>query len=356
LASAFALPALFAAWPAGKVADRKSATAVTLVGFVLSLAGMGAMILVPGLAILLVASAITGLGNVLLMLGQQTFVARASADGKSDDDFGMLTAAASVGQLVGPPAITFAASLGSATGTMPDTTLGLWACLAFCLLAVPPCLWLWPVERDARAKRKMMTPDGHKFKDVLQTKGLWRSLVVSGAVLVSVDLLYAFVPMWAAEQGIDATTVGLLLALRAGISVISRLGLARLIRRFGRKTILIASMALAVAALVALPLAGVPLGIAVMIGLGVGLGVPQPLTMAWATSLTTRGRFGAVLGLRLTANRLAQVTMPVAVGVVAAPLGALGVFWANGALLLAAIMLIGPMGTEDRAGGADDRP
>jgi predicted MFS family arabinose efflux permease len=239
---------------------------------------------------------------------------------------------------------------------MPDTTLGLWACLAFCLLAVPPCLWLWPVERDARAKRKMMTPDGHKFKDVLQTKGLWRSLVVSGAVLVSVDLLYAFVPMWAAEQGIDATTVGLLLALRAGISVISRLGLARLIRRFGRKTILIASMALAVAALVALPLAGVPLGIAVMIGLGVGLGVPQPLTMAWATSLTTRGRFGAVLGLRLTANRLAQVTMPVAVGVVAAPLGALGVFWANGALLLAAIMLIGPMGTEDRAGGADDRP
>ena len=54
---------------------------------------------------------------------------------------------------------------------------------------------------------------------------MWRSLTVSGAVLVTVDLMYAFVPVWATEQGISATVVGLLLALRAAVSVVSRFGL-----------------------------------------------------------------------------------------------------------------------------------
>jgi hypothetical protein len=36
-------------------------------------------------------------------------------------------------------------------------------------------------------------------------------------------------------------------------------------------------------------------------------------------------------------NRLAQITLPIAVGSFAAPLGVLGIFWANAALLLDAI-------------------
>ena len=47
--------------------------------------------------------------------------------------------------------------------------------------------------------------------------------------------MYAFVPVWATEQNISATAVGLLLALRAAVSVLRRLGLMRLIARFGRK-------------------------------------------------------------------------------------------------------------------------
>ena len=166
---------------------------------------------------------------------------------------------------------------------------------------------------------------------------MWRSLTVSGAVLVTVDLMYAFVPVWAIEQGVSATVVGLLLALRAAVSVISRYGLSRLVARFGRKTLIIASIGAAAAALIALPFTGVWGAIAVMIGLGLGLGIPQPLTMAWVTSLTPPGSHGATLGMRLTSNRLAQITLPLAVGAVAAPLGVLGIFWANAAILLGAI-------------------
>ena len=74
-----------------------------------------------------------------------------------------------------------------------------------------------------------------------------------------------------------------------------------------------------------------------MIGLGLGLGIPQPLTMAWVTSLTPPASHGATLGMRLTSNRLAQITLPLAVGAAAAPLGVLGIFWANAAILLGAI-------------------
>ena len=166
---------------------------------------------------------------------------------------------------------------------------------------------------------------------------MWRSLMVSGAVLVTVDLMYAFVPVWATEQGISATIVGFLLALRAAVSVVSRFGLSRLVARFGRKTLIIASIGAAAAALIALPFVGVWGAVAVMIGLGLGLGIPQPLTMAWVTSLTPPASHGATLGMRLTSNRLAQISLPLAVGAAAAPLGVLGIFWANAAILLGAI-------------------
>ena len=133
---------------------------------------------------------------------------------------------------------------------------------------------------------------------------------------------------------------GLLLALRAAVSVASRVGLTRLIGRFGRKAMLIVSIGAAVLSLAALPLVGPYGAIAVMIGLGLGLGIPQPLTMAWVVSLTASSSHGAVLGLRMTVNRLAQITLPIAVGSFAAPLGVLGIFWANAALLLGAIAVV----------------
>jgi hypothetical protein len=85
-----------------------------------------------------------------------------------------------------------------------------------------------------------------------------------------------------------------------------------------------------------------------MLGLGIGVGIPQPLTMAWVTSLTPSTSHGATLGMRLTSNRLAQITVPLAVGAFASPLGVLGIFWANAGLLLGAIAITVCSGANDR--------
>ncbi|SNT48197.1 hypothetical protein SAMN05421642_12559 [Rhodococcoides kyotonense] len=77
-----------------------------------------------------------------------------------------------------------------------------------------------------------------------------------------------------------------------------------------------------------------------MIGLGLGMGIPQPLTMSWVTSLTPARFHGTTLGLRLTSNRFAQIALPLTVGATVAPLGVLGIFWANAGILLTAMAIM----------------
>jgi MFS family permease len=341
LASSFALPALLAALPAGRLTDRVGGSVVAITGMLISAAGTVAGFALPGQWTLLGAAACIGFGQILIVVGQQTFVAHVSASHSSDAAFGTLTAAASIGQLIGPPTVTILSSLVIFGGqNSPNTTVGLIACVALILLATPAYFVIRPTDRALKAARPTNNENPAPVAQLLKTPGMWRSLTVSGAVLVTVDLMYAFVPVWATERSISATVVGLLLALRAAVSVASRFGLARLIARFGRKTLIIASIGAAALGLIALPFVGVCWAVAVMIGLGLGLGIPQPLTMAWVTSLTPPASHGATLGMRLTSNRLAQITLPLAVGAAAAPLGVLGIFWANAAVLLAAIAIM----------------
>lgn len=355
VASSFALPALLAAIPAGRVSDRVGGTIMAFIGLLVAAGGILSMVLIPGLPAILGCSVVIGLGYLLIMVGQQTFVAHVSARESADKAFGTLTAAGSIGQFVGPPAVTFIASLGAGSvGPAPDTNLGLFLCLAFSVLAMPAFFFLRRTDAGLREGRQRPTEELGDAATTLRTPGLWRSLVVSGAVLVTMDLMYAFVPVWATEAGISVAAVGLLLALRAAVSVLSRFGLKRLIDTFGRKATLVTSIAAAAAALAALPLSNAYGAIAVMVGLGIGLGIPQPLTMAWVVSLTHPSRHGAVLGLRLMVNRLAQLSLPLAVGTLAAPLGVLGIFWSNAALLLGAIAVAS--GADVTGAGKDPGP
>ena len=345
IAASFAAPALIMSMPLGRVADRWGGARLSFVGIGVAFAGALGVLLMPGLWWLIASSALVGLGHVGIMIGQQTLVAATSRDGSTDAAFGNLTAAASVGQLIGPPVVTAAAAWGlfTATGSTTDTTSGIIASSVFLLLALPMFVVLHrvvvhrapPVDPTVPRPRLMRTP------------GLWRSLVVSGAVLVTVDLLYAFIPAWAVDRGISVTTVGLLLAVRAIVSVVTRIGLSRLVSTFGRKDpdhrLRARCSGRVVCAAVRRP----------------GRGVrrhdrsrPRPRHPPAADHVLGRpphrpGQHGAVLGLRMSSNRLAQITLPIAVGAVAAPFGASGVFIANAALLVAALFSLPRTGLDD---------
>jgi hypothetical protein len=93
-----------------------------------------------------------------------------------------------------------------------------------------------------------------------------------------------------------------------------------------------------------------------MIGLGLGLGIPQPLTMSWVVALTKPSLHGAALGLRMTVNQLAQIGLPLGVGAVAAPLGVVGIFWANAAILAGAIAIVAGSETGPAAPAGETAP
>lgn len=163
------------------------------------------------------------------------------------------------------------------------------------------------------------------------TRGMGSTLVAGGLVLAALDLLFVFLPAWADDRGIAVTTVGSLLALRAAVTLLVRLVVDRMVRLMGRRMSMTLSIAGAGVGLAVLPLVNLPGAVALMVLLGLGLGVAQPLTMSWVADAARPGTHGAAMGLRLTANRLAQTVLPLGVGVVSS--GEAGVFWAAGGLL-----------------------
>jgi MFS family permease len=132
-----------------------------------------------------------------------------------------------------------------------------------------------------------------------------------------------------------------MLTTRAVFSMGSRLGLGQMSRKLGRMRLLVFSLALSTAALCA---AALPMPVwllfVVMAVLGLGLGIGQPLTMSWLSAQAPAGQRGRALALRLAGNRVGQVVLPSAIGVVAAGLGAGGVFLASAVVVGGTLVLL----------------
>jgi len=152
--------------------------------------------------------------------------------------------------------------------------------------------------------------------------------------LAAVDISVVYLPALGAELGLSAAVIGVMLVLRAGASMVSRLFLGRLSARIGRRRLLVGSTlaAASATALVPLPLP-LPILAVVVIVMGLGLGTGQPITMAWLAEASPPGMRGRSMSLRLVGNRAGQLIIPSAVGLVAASLGAAGVLWVTAATL-----------------------
>jgi MFS family permease len=158
--------------------------------------------------------------------------------------------------------------------------------------------------------------------------------VISCVVLAAVDISLVFLPALGADRGLASGFVGLLLVLRAVASMGSRLFLGRLVALTGRKRLMIISVTLSAATMIAvtIPMPEALIAVVVVL-LGLGLGVGQPLTMSWLAESAPAGLRGRAMSLRLTGNRLGQVVIPSVVGLVAVSVGAAGVLWATAAAL-----------------------
>lgn len=336
--AAYALLPLVIAVSLGRFTDRAARIAwiaglgsVILAVGSLFLAGSGGLL---GLAL---ASTVVGVGHLLCMVSAQALIARYSRPEHLDRDFGWFTAAASLGQLAGP--LISGAILADASGAelLSATSTALLVAGVVAALGVLPLIplaRLRPMRRTAEQRAAPPVPT----RDLLRRRRMPSALFTSLALLTAVDILTAYLPLIAESRGLSPMLVGVLLSMRAGASLLSRLTLPWMRRRWSRRALVVTSTAVAAVALtlVALPLGGFAVLAAVLVVGGFLLGLGQPLTMAQVTTLAPEGARGAALALRIWGNRVGQVAVPAAAAGVAGAVGAPGALLFSAAILLAA--------------------
>lgn len=352
LAASYAVFPLLLALPIGGLVDRLGERRLMAIGAAVVL-GCSAFLLFWGtsVAALVAGTALLGAGQLACVVGQQAVVANNAASSRLDSAFGYLTFAASLGQALGPLAISV---VGGAT-VHPNTE-------AIFILSVGMSLVLFLTTfvisrkvsgisrkvsgRTNRAKARN-APKGGAIA-LLRTPGVARALATSATVLAVVDLTVVYLPALGAERGLTAATVGLMLTVRALFSMVSRIGLGSMSRKLGRMKLLVLSLAIST---VALAVAAIPMSawllFVVMAFLGLGLGIGQPLTMSWLSAQAPAGQRGRALALRLAGNRVGQVVLPSAIGVVAVGMGAAGVFLASAVAVGGTMLLLRGVRLDD---------
>jgi MFS family permease len=339
------LPVAIALW-LGRMSDRRtSLKGITVAGTLLLAAGPFLLSAAPSLLLVSLASAVLGIGHLCFTIAGQSAIARFVPPDRMDAAFGWFTAAFSLGQLIGPLVAGLAmGSAGDATldARLTEANTALILAGAVSILAIPVALGASAKKcPSAQGKFAAVQPTASKTKSMAHLLGVptvKTNMFASLALLATTDIIVAFLPLLGEQNSIAPIGIGVLLAIRAAASISSRLLLSIMLSRWSRTGLITASLAGAGITLAVLPwvfeyyaLAAVLLAI-----VGFFLGMGQPITMTLITRAVPADARGAALALRLLGNRLGQVALPIAAGLLAALSGPGGALWMSAAVLCAA--------------------
>lgn len=342
------LPMVLVMW-LGRLTDRVHELRTMVLAGALLL-GLGAVALgaAPNVALVAVASALLGVGHLVFTIAGQSSIARHARDEQLDQAFGWFTAAFSAGQLAGP--LLAGALLGSGHDVasperVADITLALWIGAGLSFLAVPVALVRAGTGSPRAGARGAARKDGDAapratLRQILGVRGIPSHMLAALSLLAMIDILTAFLPLVGERAGVSPAWVGVLLAVRGGASILSRIFLPWFARHVERRTLLLVSLYGAGLALALPPVViAVPWLAAVLLFVGgFCLGLGQPVTMTLISMSVPDAWRGSALAARLMGNRVGQVAMPLLAGLVAAPLGPAGAIWFTcGVLLLSGL-------------------
>jgi MFS family permease len=289
-----------------------------------------ALIFANSIFTLAIATALAGISHLACMVGGQSMVALRAPREKYDKYFGYYTFSASVGHLIGP---LVAALVAGSDGTLPKSTSN-----AFLLGTVLCVIALLPV-----IKWRNENPSVQGYSDqgtysaalsLMKKPGIFAAIYVSLAISSVADVLVVFLPLFGTENNFSPYAIGIILAIRAGTTMISRFFLGRLSNRFSTYQLLMVSTSVSVIACGAMAFAKTPLTLGAIVFIaGFSLGIGQPLTMSLVSQKTVANERALAVSARLMGNRFGQFMVPVGAGAIAASAGAGGVFIALSVLL-----------------------
>ena len=327
------LAALFAAFPlvlavyAGKASDRVGVKRPIIGGSIMLALGIATPLVLPGFAGLMLCATLVGLGHIFFHVSIHNLIGAYGAGEARTRNFATFSLGASVSAFIGPSLAGFSID---GLGFLPThAMLAAIAVLPAIIIAVYPKLVppRTPVAHHEQSGGSLA---------LLGNAGLRRTLIMSGVTLTGIELFTFYFPVYGRSIGLTASAIGMVMSSYAVAAFIVRMGMHRASRRFGEIGVLTASLFVAGATYMLVPLVDrAPLLALTAFLLGIGLGCAQPLTILLTYNHAPPGRSGEALGMRLTVNKLTQIAVPLVFGGLGSAFGLLPVFWANGAFLLA---------------------
>ena len=326
------LAAMFAAFPlilavyAGKASDRIGVKRPILAGAAVIAFGIAVPLAVAGIAGLLIAAALIGLGHIFFHVSIHNLIGAYGSGEERTRNFSTFALGASIAAFIGP-------SLGG-------FSIDLWgfrpAHMLLAAIALMPAVVLLAFPRVVPPRGAPSKPEaGAGSLALLADPALRRTLIMSGVTLTGIELFTFYFPVYGRSIGLSASAIGMVMSCYAVAAFLVRMGMPRATRRIGEVGVLTASLFIAGTVYLLVPLVSqAPLLALIAFLLGIGLGCAQPLTIILTYNHAPAGRSGEALGMRLTVNKLTQIVVPLAFGAMGSAFGLIPVFWANGAFLL----------------------
>jgi MFS family permease len=241
-------------------------------------------------------------------------------------NFNLLTIGYSVSTFIGPMIAGF--SIDYAGYARAFLVFALLTLFPIAVLTFYPKLVRVPIHRLERQERRAL--------DLLRDPPLRSVILMSGLMVAGYELFGFYMPVFGHSVGLSASTIGVIMGTYATATFLTRFFLPLLLKRTRPQQVLFSFMLLAAGGFVLMPfLRDVALIMLVSFAVGLGMGVGQPISMTMSFNRSPAGRTGEVTGLRLTANNLARIVIPLTAGALGTAFGMVPVFWMNAANLTA---------------------
>ena len=323
ISATFAIaPILCGLW-IGRFTDRGNDAISVWIGSSITLLACTCFIFLPATAMsLIAANAIFGLGQMFFLTGGQ-IVCERSAAGRDARDlaFGNYMVANALGTALGPMVL----GLLPGSSSIPDTQLLFLICLAGAIATLGAALWMRPSLKTASAKRQEVVIP---VTELLNSPGMLLFIFCSIMTITSQELLAIYMPVLGLERQIEASHIGVALAIRAIATMVARSLYSQAVRLVGRVPLMFASILGGAAGMFLL---SVPLSITFLYAacavIGFCLGFAAIASMTGVVSVAPEGVKATATSLRIMGNRGGQICLPVVGGLVATALGAGSVFF-----------------------------
>jgi MFS family permease len=192
--------------------------------------------------------------------------------------------------------------------------------IVFRVIASPPGNLATPAARAAAGKRRL--------SDLLRHRPLRRVYMASVVASSTWSLVSLMIPLYGAEIGLSASTIGIILGAYSLASVVVRIFMMQIARRFTSWQQMLLSLSSAGVCFIVFPLISSVSGLVVVAFLiGLGMGLAGPLSQNLLYDNSPPDRIGEVMGLRVTVMNTTATVVPTISGAVSAAFGALPIFW-----------------------------